>query len=112
MKRAGKVSGCTVFLQAQGIANSVVDCSSIAVNRRRRRVRRAGWDVGKLVSMLIRYVHGERDVWRMVHMPSVEVEAQRHLYQDLETLKQERAARLLAQPRPRRRVCQRVALGS
>jgi transposase len=42
------------FLQAQGIANYVVDSSSIAVNRRRRRAKSDGLDVRKLVSMLIR----------------------------------------------------------
>ena len=42
--------------------------------------------------MLIRYAHGERHVWRVVHVPSVEAEDQRHLHRDLETLKQERAS--------------------
>ena len=36
--------------------------------------------------------HGERQVWRVVHVPSVEAEDQRHLHRDLETLKQERAS--------------------
>ena len=36
--------------------------------------------------------HGEREVWRVVHVPSVEAEDQRHLHRDLETLKQERAS--------------------
>jgi transposase len=31
-------------------------------------------------------------VWRVVHVPSVEAEDQRHLHRDLETLKQERAS--------------------
>jgi transposase len=57
------------FLQAQGITNSVVDSSSIAVNRRRRRAKSDGLDVRKLVSMLIRYAYGERRVWRVVHVP-------------------------------------------
>jgi transposase len=80
------------FWQAQGITNSVVDSSFIAVNRRRRRAKSDGLDVRKLVSMLIHYAHGERDVWRVVHVPSVEAEDQRHLHRDLETLKQERAS--------------------
>ena len=42
--------------------------------------------------MLIRYAHGERAVWGVVHVPSVEAEDQRHLHRDLETLKQERAS--------------------
>jgi transposase len=42
--------------------------------------------------MLMRYHHGECQVWRVVNVPSVEAEAQRHLYRDVETLKQERAS--------------------
>jgi transposase len=80
------------FLQAQGITNHVVDSSSIEVNRRKRRAKSDGLDVRKLVSMLMRYHHGEREVWRVVHVPSVEAEDHRHLHRDLETLKQERAS--------------------
>jgi transposase len=80
------------FLEAQGITNSVVDSSSIEVNRRKRRAKSDGLDVRKLLSMLMRFHHGERDVWRVVHVPSVEAEDQRHLHRDLETLKQERAS--------------------
>ena len=80
------------FLQAQGITNHVVDSSSIEVNRRQRRAKSDGLDVRKLLSMLIRYEYGEREGWRVVHVPSVEAEDQRHLHRDLETLKQERAS--------------------
>src|SRR5499433_1992569 len=80
------------FLEAQGITNSVVDSSSIEVNRRKRRAKSDGLDVRKLLSMLMRFHHSERDVWRVVHVPSVEAEDQRHLHRDLETLKQERAS--------------------
>jgi transposase len=45
-----------------------------------------------LLSMLMRFHHGERDVWRVVHVPTVEAEDGRHLHRDLETLKQERAS--------------------
>jgi transposase len=80
------------FLQAQGITKYVVDSSSIEVNRRKRRAKSDGLDVRKLLSMLMRYKHGERQVWRVVNVPSVEAEDQRHLHRDLETLKQERAS--------------------
>jgi transposase len=80
------------FLQAQGIINHVVDSSSIEVNRRKRRAKSDALDVRKLLSMLMRYESGERQVWRVVHVPSVEAEDQRHLHRDLETLKQERAS--------------------
>jgi transposase len=80
------------FLQAHGITNQVVDSSAIEVNRRRRRAKSDGLDVRKLLSMLIRYAQGERQVWRVVKVPSVEAEDHRHLHRDLETLKQERAS--------------------
>ena len=80
------------FLPAQGLTNHVVDSSAIEVNRRKRRAKRDGLDVRKLLSMLMRYEQGEREVWRVVHVPSVEAEDQRHLHRDLETLKQERAS--------------------
>src|SRR4029450_5095177 len=72
--------------------NQVVDSSALEVNRRRRRAKSDGLDVRKLVSMLRRYHHGERQVWRGVHVPSVAAEDQRHRHRDLETLKQERAS--------------------
>ena len=80
------------FLQAQGIINHVVDSSSIEVNRRKRRAKSDALDVRKLLSMLMRHEYGERQVWRVVHVPSVAAEDQRHLHRDLETLKQERAS--------------------
>src|SRR5262245_21107391 len=60
------------FLQAQGITNHVVDSSSIEVNRRRRRAKSDGLDVRKLLSMLMRYAQGERQVWQVVKVPSGE----------------------------------------
>ena len=70
----------------------MVDSSSIEVNRRKRRAKSDALDVRKVLSMLMRYAHGERDVWRVVRVPSVEAEDHRHLHRDLETLKQERAS--------------------
>jgi len=80
------------FLEAHGITNQVVDSSAIAVSRRQRRAKSDGLDVRKLLSMLMRYEQGERQVWQVVHVPSVEAEDQRHLPRDLETLKRERAS--------------------
>jgi transposase len=79
------------LLQGHGITNQVVDSSAIEVNRRRRRAKSDGLDVRKLLSMLMRYHHGERQVWQVVKVPSIEAEDHRHLHRDLETLKQERA---------------------
>ena len=80
------------FLQAHGIINHVVDSSAIEVNRRQRQAKSDGLDVRKLLSMLMRYAQGERQVWQVVKAPSVEAEDHRHLHRDLETLKQERAS--------------------
>src|SRR4029434_1613316 len=80
------------FLLSKGITNHVVDSSAIEVNRRQRRAKSDGLDVRKLLSMLMRSHHGERHVWQVVKVPSVEAEDHRHLHRDLETLKQERAS--------------------
>jgi transposase len=86
--------GCWLhrFLPAQGITTSVVDSASIAVKRRKRRAKSDGWDVRKLLSMLMRYAYGVREVWRVVHEPAVEAEDPRHVHRDLATLKQERTS--------------------
>ena len=80
------------LLLAQGITNHVVDSSAIEVSRRQRRAKSDGLDVRQLLSMLMRYEQGERKVWHVVKVPSMEAEDQRHLHRDLETLKQERAS--------------------
>jgi transposase len=92
MQRAGKASGGIAFDQRKGITNPVVDASVIEGKRRQRRAKSDGVDVRKLWSMLLRLHHGARDVWRVVHVPTVAAEAGRHLPRDLETLKQERAS--------------------
>ena len=80
------------FLEAHGVTNHVVDSSAIEVSRRQRRAKSDGLDVRKLLSMLMRYEQGERQVWQVVNVPSVEAEDQRHLHRDLETLKRERVS--------------------
>jgi transposase len=49
------------FWQAQGITNSGMDASSMAVNRRKRRAQSDGVDVRKLLRRLMRYAYGERE---------------------------------------------------
>jgi transposase len=80
------------YLVAQGIANSVVDSSSIEVKRRGRRRKTDGLDATKLVSMLIRWHEGKRKVWSVVEVPSESAEDGRHLHRDLLELKAERTA--------------------
>src|SRR5258707_2468510 len=70
------------FLQGQGITNHVVDSSAIEVNRRRRRAKSDGLDVRKLLSMLMRYAQGERQVWQVGKAASVDAGDQRRLTRD------------------------------
>ena len=78
------------YLAAQGITNLVVDSASIEVNRRNRRAKTDGMDVGKLLTMLMRYHQGEKKVWSIVHVPSLEEEDQRQLHRELMALTAER----------------------
>src|SRR5438552_6241048 len=84
------------YLNSLGIANVVVDSSSIEVNRRLRRAKSDALDVRKLLGMLLRYHAGERAVWSVVRVPTVEEEDRRQLHRELRTLKQE--ARSAADP--------------
>jgi transposase len=77
-------------LLARGIVNSVVDSSSIEVDRRARRMKSDGLDAVKLVSMLMRFDRGEVRVWRVVRVPSVAEEDQRQLHRELAVLKSDR----------------------
>jgi transposase len=78
------------YLTSSGIANGVVDSSSIEVNRRLRRAKSDALDVRKLLGMLRRYHAGERHVWSVVRVPTVEAEDRRQLHRELRTVKQER----------------------
>jgi transposase len=77
-------------LEGEGIRNLVVDPSSIEVPRRKRRSKTDRLDVGKLLTMLMRYHLGESKVWSVVRVPSVEAEDNRHLHRELDVLKRER----------------------
>jgi len=78
------------FLVAQGIANCVVDSSSIEVNRRSRRAKTDRLDLAGLLNLLARYVLGDRRAWRVVRVPTVIDEDGRHLTRTLEALTQDR----------------------
>jgi transposase len=79
-------------LLAAGVANHVVDSSSIAVERRGRRPKTDRLDAEKLLAMLIRWRQGESHVWRVVNVPNPEEEHERQLHRELETLKGEHTA--------------------
>lgn len=80
------------YLESLGIANHVVDSSSIEVNRRWRRAKTDRIDGEKLLNRLIRYGGGEADIWRVVHVPRVEDEDARRWHREMERLKKERTA--------------------
>jgi transposase len=78
------------WLTAQGLANVVVDSASIETKRRKRRAKSDQLDAAKLVSMLLRYHGGEKKLWSVVQVPSIEDEDRRQLHRDLLELKAER----------------------
>src|SRR6185437_10924299 len=78
------------LLASRGIDNAVVDPSSIEVNRRARRAKSDAIDVVKLLSLLMRYHNGERDVWSVVNVPAPEEEDLRQLHRDRDQLVRER----------------------
>jgi transposase len=60
------------------------------VNRRYRRSKTDKLDVQKLLTMLVRFVLGERRLWKVVRVPSAEDEALRQPHGELIALKEER----------------------
>lgn len=78
------------YLHSIGVNNRVVDSASIEVNRRAKQAKTDRLDLGKLLTMLMRYEAGEKKVWRVVHVPSCEVEDNRHLHRELTDLKEQR----------------------
>jgi transposase len=73
-------------LTARGVANRVVDSSSIEVNRRARRLKTDRLDAVKLVLMLVRVCLGDVRAWREVRVPSVAEEAARHVSRERQAL--------------------------
>ena len=78
------------YLVSLGIENQVVDSSSIETNRRKRRAKTDRIDGVKLLTMLMRYWGGERGLWSVVRVPSVEDEEGRRLHRELASLNKER----------------------
>ncbi|MCA1603273.1 MAG: IS110 family transposase [Acidobacteria bacterium] len=78
------------YLVTLGVENQVVDSSSIETNRRKRRAKTDRIDGVKLLTMLMRYWGGERGLWSVVRVPSVEDEEGRRLHRELASLQKER----------------------
>ena len=66
------------LLLALGVDNLVVDSSSIELSRRAKHVKTDRLDGAKLLRLLLRHWGGEREMWRVVHVPSRELEDRRH----------------------------------
>ena len=79
-------------LEARGVHSLVVDSASIEVARRKKKKKTDRLDVRKLLTMLIRYLSGERDFWSIVRVPSVEDEDERRVHRELLRLQKERGA--------------------
>lgn len=77
-------------LTTLGITNVVVDSASIEGNARGRQAKSDRLDTAALLAKLGRYVGGERGVWSVVHVPSVEDEDRRQLHRELFTITRER----------------------
>jgi transposase len=75
---------------AQGVTNHVIDSASLAVKRRQRRAKTDRLAVHKLLPMLLRHMAGERKVWSVVRVPSVDEADRRQLHRALTTAKQDR----------------------
>jgi transposase len=72
------------------VTNVVVDSASIEVSRRPRRAKTDRLDAEALLRRLIRYWLGERDQWKVVHVPTVAMEDARHAGRAIATLVGER----------------------
>ena len=82
------------WLVEHGVENLVVDSSSIEVNRRQRRAKSDRLDAAKLHEMLGRYLRGEKRVWQVVRVPTVQEEDARRPHRERERLQRERNAHL------------------
>jgi transposase len=78
------------YLVAHGVENLVIDSASIEVNRRKRRAKTDRLDVHKLLTMLLRHMAGEKKVWSVVRIPSIDEEDRRQLHREMLTAKQDR----------------------
>jgi transposase len=87
-------AGCDGFwilraLQARNVECYVIDPASIPVERHKRRAKTDRLDAIKLVVNLRAWLRGERDRMHVVHVPSPQDEASRHLMRDRGQLQKE-----------------------
>jgi transposase len=82
------------FLMARGVECLVVDPASLQVNRRGRRAKTDRIDVGMLLRALIGWCRGERHVWSVVRIPSVDEEDVRRSHRERGRLIHERTSHI------------------
>jgi transposase len=80
------------FLKARGIECLVIDPGSLEVKRRSRRVKTDRVDLKKLLHTLSAWCRGERHVWSVVRIPTVEEEDLRRSHRERSRLISERIA--------------------
>ena len=80
------------YLASRGIENLIVDSASIEVDRRKRRAKTDRIDASKLLRMLMRYHGGEKKLWAILRVPSVEDEDARNIGRERDVLKRERTS--------------------
>ena len=78
------------WLWAHGIHNVVVDSSSIEVKRRRRQAKTDRLDATALVTLLQRWMGGDKRACSVVQVPTPEAEAARQLTRELMTVREDR----------------------
>lgn len=78
------------WLTTLGVDNTIIDPSSIQVERRARRAKSDRLDGGRMLGLLLRACGGDRQGWRPVRVPSVREEDRRQVHRELSTLKRER----------------------
>jgi transposase len=82
------------LLRMQGIENHVMDPASLLVNRRARRAKTDRMDLAALLRALMAWQRGEKQVCRMVRVPSPEQEDRRRRSRERERLVKERVQHL------------------
>lgn len=74
-------------LSAMGVRSLVVDSASIERNARGRQAKSDRLDTAALLAKLCRHNSGERGVWSVINVPSLEDEDRRQLHRELFTIK-------------------------
>lgn len=82
------------FLKARRVECLVIDPGSLQVNRRGRRVKTDRIDVKVLLRTLIAWCRGERHVWSLVRIPSIDEEDLRRSHRERGRLVRERTAHI------------------